>query len=93
MFQSPVRSINLYVTRLDVTFDAFRVRVHTPPKLRSSFLTHSTFYEPQVRDAELLRQAALLACEKAMTSKIHWNAVFFDALAQALAPPQCCQDD
>ncbi|KAI0370114.1 hypothetical protein BV20DRAFT_1052743 [Pilatotrama ljubarskyi] len=60
-FNYPVSSMNLYVTRVDVTFDSFRLR-----------------------DAELLRQGFGLVREKAITSKIDWSDVFFDALADAL---------
>ncbi|EIW63748.1 uncharacterized protein TRAVEDRAFT_110902 [Trametes versicolor FP-101664 SS1] len=61
-FNDPSSSINLYVSRLDVTFDSFRIR-----------------------DAELVRQAFVLAREKTITSNIAWNDVFFDALADALS--------
>ncbi|KAI0652737.1 hypothetical protein C8Q79DRAFT_939153 [Trametes meyenii] len=59
---SPVNSVDLYVTRVDVTFDSFRLR-----------------------DAELVRQGFSLAREKAITSKVDWNDVFFDALVDVFA--------
>ncbi|KAI0328463.1 hypothetical protein GY45DRAFT_1326336 [Cubamyces sp. BRFM 1775] len=61
-FNNPASSVNLYVTRVDVTFDSFRLR-----------------------DAELVRQGFALVREKAITSKIDWSDVFFDALLDAFA--------
>ncbi|OSD01145.1 hypothetical protein PYCCODRAFT_1504552 [Trametes coccinea BRFM310] len=59
-FNYPVSSLNLYVTRTDVTFESFRLR-----------------------DAELFRQVVALAREKAITSRIDWSDVFFDAVLDA----------
>ncbi|KAI9069696.1 hypothetical protein FKP32DRAFT_1671173 [Trametes sanguinea] len=59
-FNYPVSSLNLYVTRTDVTFESFRLR-----------------------DAELFRQGIQLVREKAITSRIDWSDVFFDALLDA----------
>ena len=78
--KSPVRATNLYVTRLDVTFDAFRVSSFPPFELVLE--THSVAYA-QLRDAELVRQAVVLARERTIMSKLDWNDVFFDALSQA----------
>lgn len=46
--------------------------------------SHSSRFA-QLRDAELVRQAFVLAREKTITSNIAWNDVFFDALADALS--------
>lgn len=80
-FNDPSSSINLYVSRLDVTFDSFRVSLSATRRITPPLIA----FRAQLRDAELVRQAFVLAREKTITSNIAWNDVFFDALADALS--------
>ena len=74
-------SVNLYVSRVDITFDNFRVR----PSVSIIFpRPDSTPAWLQMRDAELIPQSFVMTREKMAQADIQWSEVFVDFVTNAV---------